>query len=203
MFPKVLFRGSEAAMAKGSLLNLRFYHGCRNFHFSQCLKKLEDFTDHRIFNNQKILYQKSNHWIRFSSESGSNRFDPNRESRRKRLMNLTYISGFIGVCLLSAIGIREYKRHQYRARGLEGLKIRQYGRRPVMYRYRGFVLPDFAVNDIENVHSFEVREDDVWVVSFPKSGESFYILMISLKEHLQSQDEVYFTFFFYSFGRVG
>ncbi|KAH9500072.1 Sulfotransferase 1E1 [Bulinus truncatus] len=99
--------------------------------------------------------------------------DPKQASRRHTLLLFTYLSGFIGAMLLTAIGFRHYSRMARRAQGIEDIKVRQYGRKPQLFRYRGYVFPDYVVNDIKRNLHFEVREDDIWVVSFPKAGTTW------------------------------
>lgn len=40
-----------------------------------------------------------------------------------------------------------------------------------MYKYKDVTLPEFVVNKLENIENFETSPDDIWVVSFPRSGE--------------------------------
>ena len=96
--------------------------------------------------------------------------DPNQQSRRQKLTFFTYLSCAIGVCLVGTILYEQFKKLGRTALGMEPLKIREYGRRPFLFRYRGFILPDWLVDDVKDIHEFPVREDDIWIVSFPKSG---------------------------------
>ena len=43
-------------------------------------------------------------------------------------------------------------------------------RRVKLYKYKDVSLPGFVVNQLDDIEKFEVRPDDVWVVSFPRSG---------------------------------
>ena len=105
--------------------------------------------------------------------SGHQRLDPKQASRRRKLTLATYLSGAIGAILLSAIGVRYYRQVKRRATGIEDIKLEEYsfGRRAWLYKYRGFVFPNLFLDKIRNIHTFDVREDDVWVITFPKSGK--------------------------------
>lgn len=42
-----------------------------------------------------------------------------------------------------------------------------------LFTCEGFVLPEFLARDLDKFKTFETRKDDVWVVSFPKSGTTW------------------------------
>ncbi|CAG5133812.1 unnamed protein product [Candidula unifasciata] len=123
--------------------------------------------------NTIIRYNNVSKIFSSSSQGGTHKFHPNQESRRQKLLLLTYLSGFIGTCLLGAVGFRQYSAFVRRAQGIEDLRVREYGRRPRLFRYRGYVLPEFAINDLKAIHTFDIRDDDIWVVSFPKAGTTW------------------------------
>ncbi|XP_059166322.1 sulfotransferase 1E1-like isoform X2 [Physella acuta] len=112
-------------------------------------------------------------WKRFFKTSPQ-RFGFKQPTQKNQMLLLfTYLSGLIGAGLLTAIVFRQYSRMSRRAQGVEDIKIGHYGRRPHLFRYRGYVYPDYVINDLRSIHQFDSREDDVWVVSFPKSGTTW------------------------------
>ena len=120
----------------------------------------------------KILSKNSHdllkHFIR-------NHFTSEAEGRRlkaKGLLYATYLSGAIGITLISGIVYKYYGRMRKRAIGVEELEVPHYKRRSKTFcRYRGYVLPTSLIMTItSDVPWFDVRPDDVWVVSYPKAG---------------------------------
>lgn len=70
---------------------------------------------------------------------------------------------------------------------MEELLIDEYhsGRKPYLYKYRDYIISENFLDQLKDLDSFEVREDDVWVLTFPKSGttwvqEIVYLLMNDL-----------------------
>jgi len=53
--------------------------------------------------------------------------------------------------------------------------------RPGYVKSRGYILPEYYKKFGQKVKELEVRDDDLWVVSFPKTGKFFsqprYILL--------------------------
>ncbi|KFM75523.1 Sulfotransferase 4A1, partial [Stegodyphus mimosarum] len=42
-----------------------------------------------------------------------------------------------------------------------------------LYEYKGFILPMFVMKSMDNVRNFRCRDDDIFVVSFPKTGSTW------------------------------
>ncbi|XP_071114288.1 sulfotransferase 1C2-like [Haliotis cracherodii] len=93
---------------------------------------------------------------------------------QRKIQIATYISCGIGACLLSAIGWRQYTRFTRKARGAEAIRDQAVtGRQIISYRYRGFIIPAFMVDNLDDLHRFQVREEDIWIVTFPKAGTTW------------------------------
>ena len=181
---------------------------CSNINIAnQCpinMNSQQYFTCHSI---ERYLFNCiQRHFHSSRSKFNKQKFDPNEQSRRRKLMSFTYLSCFIGICLLSVVGYDQYGKIARKAVGMKEIKIREYGRRAKLFSYRGFIFPDFIVNDIRNVHDFAIREDDIWVCSFPKAGttwvqEIVYLISSDLdfqgaeKKHLDERFP-YFEFIF-------
>ena len=56
------------------------------------------------------------------------------------------------------------------------------------YSIMDYVIPEFIVNKLQDLKAFEVRKSDVWVASFPKSGELYlnYQYVSSIFQFLMS-----------------
>ena len=98
-----------------------------------------------------------------SQESGS--------QHRHKLLIATYISFGIGGVLLTAIVAREIKRMRLSFKGIQEMNVPAW-RRVKLYKYKDTALPGFVVNQLDDIENFEVRDSDVWVVSFPRSGNN-------------------------------
>lgn len=44
--------------------------------------------------------------------------------------------------------------------------------------YEGYVMPGIFAEEAERIDNFDVYDDDIWVCSFPKSGESLLASII-------------------------
>ena len=112
-------------------------------------------TSERHCNPQQYLFRNSSH--------------KTETKHRHKLLVATYISFGIGVVLITAIIAREVKRMRMRFRGIHEMNVSAW-RRVKLYKYKEVALPGFVINQLEDVEKFEVKPDDVWVVSFPRSG---------------------------------
>ena len=97
-----------------------------------------------------------------------------QSTSQQGLMMAIYGSFAVGAFLLMAIFFREFKKQKLRLKGIHPFRVSCL-RKLQLYRYKDFVLPDFVVNNLDDIQSFEGRPEDIWVVSFPRSGESCYL----------------------------
>lgn len=107
--------------------------------------------------------------------SRNNKYGSKRQDPKKLLMVATYISFGIGGALLLAMLYKWTCKAVRRLQGIEDVKDPVFGLRPIMIRYKDVILPKFTSNILKDVESFEVREDDVWVVSYPRSGKTVIV----------------------------
>ncbi|KAK6168781.1 hypothetical protein SNE40_019963 [Patella caerulea] len=92
------------------------------------------------------------------------------QNRKRILTYATYFSCAVGAVLLTVIGAKEYKKLTRRARGIEQIAEPLLGRRKYLYKYRGYIYDEYIVDHVDKIHHFEIQEDDVWVLSYPKAG---------------------------------
>lgn len=131
----------------------------RNYaHFSQtkCISKDKQLTKH--LNLHQCLYRNI-----------SNKTDL---KHRHKLQLAIYVSFGIGAAVITAIVIREAKRIRGSFKGIQEMDIPAW-RRFQLYKYKDVCLTEFVVNQLDDIEKFEVRPNDVWVVSFPRSGTTW------------------------------
>lgn len=93
-------------------------------------------------------------------------------ARAQALLYATYGSFALGGFLIIAILLRELKKKRLQWRGIFEMNIpgmKKLG----MYKYKDVTLPEFVVNKLENIENFETSSEDIWVVSFPRSGTTW------------------------------
>ncbi|XP_033741699.1 sulfotransferase 4A1-like [Pecten maximus] len=110
----------------------------------------------------------------------SSQEDPNALRRRPQLLFAIYLSFFMGGCLIFAIVLREFDESKQRWKGVERVRDSLQTGRPQMIKYRDTILPIFVEKILDDVENFESNENDIWVVSFPRSGTTLLQEMVDL-----------------------
>ncbi|KAJ8314737.1 hypothetical protein KUTeg_006887 [Tegillarca granosa] len=111
--------------------------------------------------NQSTL--KNRFYSSGSRDSDKKGFDSNK------FLYATYLSFGMGGLLLLAAIYRGVNKYINKLQGVEEVADSVFGSRPMMIKYKEVVLPIFTSKILKDIESFEVREDDVWVVSYPRS----------------------------------
>ena len=111
------------------------------------------------------------------SASKETKEDSRKDFRRKRLFAFIGTFAVLHLCVLWA---RYYHRKQKEATGPENYNFDKdvpslyldpdLGGTPKMISYKGFLLPIFVQEFLPEIKNFNVRDSDIFVSSFPKSG---------------------------------
>ena len=152
--PYVVFKSLSAISCRNKAVRLE----CITRNFSH-LCKIHTKHKGQFLHNQFNPYQYLNKHTSQNSES----------KHRHKLLLATYLSFGIGAVLITAIIAREVKRMRLSFKGIHEMAVPAW-RRVKLYKYKDVSLPGFVVNQLDDIEKFEVRPDDVWVVSFPRSG---------------------------------
>lgn len=93
-----------------------------------------------------------------------------------RILYLVYGSCAIGAILISSIAFT-YLRNMYKrlAYGIHTFYDPPFGRRQKLIKYKDVILPAMLEKKLKEIRKFTVRADDVWVISWPRSGKKLEI----------------------------
>jgi hypothetical protein len=91
--------------------------------------------------------------------------------RRIRVIKRLFSYGLFGGTLLLGLLVRNRKRRQDQELMHETQRIGTFGNLPV-YQYKGYVLAEPVLRMIKKISEFKFHEDDIILVSFPKTGET-------------------------------
>ena len=80
--------------------------------------------------------------------------------------------GMFGGTLLLAMVVRNRKRQEAIQLMREIRRIGSFGALPI-YDYKGYVLAEPVIKSIKKITSFKFREDDIVLISFPKTGKNY------------------------------
>lgn len=133
------------------------------------------YQEYKDMNSRTYLFnfniQHSRYCTNFSQSQrqSHSQSGPTGSVNRKYLLWATYVSFGFGASLFIAIAKSYSEKVLRRAKGIEDERSMN-GRKIKFIRYKGVVLPKFVEQTLDKLNTFEVRTDDVWVVSFPRSG---------------------------------
>lgn len=109
-----------------------------------------------------------------------------------RILYLVYGSCAIGAILISSIAFT-YLRNLYKrfAYGIHTFYDPPFGRRQKLIKYKDVILPAMLEKKLKEIRKFTVRADDVWVISWPRSGttwvqEIVYLIQTNLDLDLEA-----------------
>lgn len=95
--------------------------------------------------------------------------------QRIRWLKRIFAYGLFGGTLVVGLLVKSRKREELSHLMEQTERIGTFGYLP-MYRYKGYVLPEPVVKAMSAISNFEFRDEDVVLISFPKTGESFLCL---------------------------
>ncbi|CAC5422230.1 unnamed protein product [Mytilus coruscus] len=127
----------------------------------------------RLTHSSRTFIHQNSCLLRFSvkswtgsttTRSCSNNPDQGRFKRVLKAFVGTFCLGTVIVGLLASSKIKR------RLAGIENVEDSAWNPIKHYIQFKGVVLPQFTENNVHTFETFEVRPDDVWVVSFPRSG---------------------------------
>ncbi|GAB1611067.1 sulfotransferase 4A1-like [Argonauta hians] len=103
----------------------------------------------------------------YRRKSSQDQMDP-------RIIYMVYVSLGVGALLLGSILFTHLKDlYKKLVHGIDSYYDPPFGRRRKLIKYEGVVLPAMLEQDLPLIRTFDVRPDDVWVVSWPRSGTTW------------------------------
>ena len=92
----------------------------------------------------------------------------------KRLMRVKDYVDFLFLCFLGGgvyYGYNQYKKNKVHEEEQEIEWVELPDVKDKHVKVKGYYLPSFTAKLLKEVKNFQVRSDDVWIASFPKSGK--------------------------------
>lgn len=119
-------------------------------------------------------YHRSNISFKDAGKRSPSRDDyvfPMRDEHfRKGVKWATYGSFALGLTIISVIFYKKVIQTVYRrGKGFIDIQDRNCSKSN-MILYKNTVLPNFVEEKVKSISDFEVRENDVWIVGYPRSG---------------------------------
>lgn len=92
----------------------------------------------------------------------------------RRILLMVYGSCALGALLISTIAYSQLKTLYKRVvHGVHTFTDKPFGRRQKLIKYKDVILPAMLEKTLDAIRKFTVRADDVWVVSWPRSGTTW------------------------------
>lgn len=124
----------------------------------------------------KIVVQQQQDEKKQNERQSASPYPPVENNPIRRLMRIKdFVDFLIFIFLVGGIyyGYKKYKDKDKNDEKHELTWITVPFFKHKLFTCSGFYLPEFIAKNISNLKSFEPRKDDVWVISFPKSGMNF------------------------------
>jgi hypothetical protein len=147
---------------------LRIVSHFRGLHLSPCnLNETNKSIEKKPADNQ--VKEQHNFWDLYEKTYGKNKRSGDFSSLKMRdISNLVLLAGFGVVYYLFTLNSEKKKAIEEK---YEWLKFPFFKYK--LFVCNGFCLPEYLAKDLESYKTFQVRTDDVWIVSFPKSGTTW------------------------------
>lgn len=123
---------------------------------------------------QLRFYHRSNISLKGTGKRSPSRDDyvfPMRDEQfRKGAKWATYGSFALGLTIIGVIFYKNVIQTVYRrGKGFINIQDRNCSKSNMVI-YKNTVLPNFVEEKVKSISEFEVRENDVWIVGYPRSG---------------------------------
>lgn len=174
MMYTIYFRNSRMLTEQNLMMKMKLavnftrLHGGKNFS-TRNLKMSHRLIKHGI-GNSHVSTVYSNSFRNFSLSQPKFIHKERRSVKNTLIMYSIYGSMLTGTCIFLYILYDTLKKRSERKKGYESLNTRETGGMRLT-KYKGYVLPEIAALNVEDIQTFETSEEDVWLVSYPRSGE--------------------------------
>lgn len=157
-----------------------------------CPMKMQLLNCKRVVNCVKPrhirFYHRSNTYCKGTGKRSPGQGDyvfPMRDEQfRKGAKFATYGSFALGLTIVSIIFYKKVIQTVYRrGKGFIDIQDRNCSKSN-MILYRNTVLPNFVEGKLNSISEFEVRENDVWIVGYPRSGMTWIQEIVFLVQTL-------------------
>lgn len=123
---------------------------------------------------KSLVYKRTNIYLQCHKING-NAYE-HKNLKNMKLLKLLFSTILFGGTLTTAIIL---KRHRHKS--LEEIykdctvlpRDPNYQQKILYYSYKNYILPEFVIKNMKNIQNFEVRDDDIFVIAFPKTGTTW------------------------------